>query len=177
MAPMIIRTNKKNIVLIGFMGVGKGLIGRALAQDLGMFLIDSDDLIQTQENKKVRQIFEKKGEKYFREQEQRLAAWFGANVKNTILATGGGFCVYVKDIQKLGTVIWLNTPFDAIFKRITTSANAKKKLQKRPLFKSYDEAKKLYEVREIIYKNSAHIQIQTQDKSPEQIVSEIKSRL
>ena len=57
---------KNNIILIGFMGVGKGTIARALIKESSMFAIDTDDLIESMENKKIKKIFEEQGEPYFR---------------------------------------------------------------------------------------------------------------
>ena len=56
----------KNIVLIGFMGVGKGTLARALAKDTGIYAIDTDDLIESLTNTKIKKIFKKRGESYFR---------------------------------------------------------------------------------------------------------------
>ena len=61
---------KKNIILIGFMGVGKGTTARAYAEKYKCFNIDTDDLIESKENRKIKTIFEKEGEKYFRALEQ-----------------------------------------------------------------------------------------------------------
>ena len=169
--------DKKNIILIGFMGVGKSKVGKALAKDLDMFYLDTDALIKTRLNKKIRDIFEENGEKFFRQEEQRVATWFKKNVKNTILSTGGGFCVYVRDIQKLGKIILLHNSFDTIYNRLKSSQNWKKELQKRPLFKSYKEAQKLYEVREEIYKKHANLVIDMEEKSLKTIVQEIKQKI
>ena len=57
---------KNNIVLIGFMGVGKGTIARALYKETGLFPLDSDDLIESAYNLKIKEIFAKHGEDEFR---------------------------------------------------------------------------------------------------------------
>ena len=59
-----------NLILIGFMGVGKGRIARSLVEKTGMFAIDTDDLIESMLNMKIRKIFKQHGERYFRELEQ-----------------------------------------------------------------------------------------------------------
>ncbi|HIM94700.1 MAG TPA: shikimate kinase, partial [Campylobacterales bacterium] len=66
---------KKNIILIGFMGIGKGTTARAYAEKYGSFIIDTDDLIESKTNQKIKDIFEEKGEKYFRSLEQDCANW------------------------------------------------------------------------------------------------------
>ena len=57
---------KNNFILIGFMGVGKGTVARALAKKTGLFCIDCDDLIESYANKKIKQIFADDGESEFR---------------------------------------------------------------------------------------------------------------
>ncbi len=162
----------KNILLIGFMGVGKGTLARAMSGKTKLFAIDTDDLIESLTNKKIKKIFAKQGEKYFRELEQKTADWLASSVKNTIISTGGGF-YKVKNIKDIGTVVYLKADFDWIYDRITKSKNAKKKIKKRPLFKSYENAKKLYGQRVKEYENIADITIEVQNKDIEKIIDEI----
>lgn len=63
---------KKNIILTGFMGVGKTTVGRELAKRLGMKFLDMDAVIEKEERKTVQQIFEEHGEEYFRRKEDRV---------------------------------------------------------------------------------------------------------
>ena len=95
---------KNNIVLIGFMGVGKGTIARALYKEIGLFPLDSDDLIESAYNSKIKEIFAKFGEDEFRKIEKKLAKFIEKNVDNAIISTGGGF-YKVPNLKKLGTII------------------------------------------------------------------------
>ena len=65
--------SKKNIVLIGMMGSGKSLIGRALSKKLNLDFIDIDNKIEENENKTILDIFNKNGESYFRKLEENLS--------------------------------------------------------------------------------------------------------
>ena len=76
---------KNNIILIGFMGVGKGTVARALVKKSNMFSIDTDDLIESMENRKIKKIFEAEGEPYFRTLEKKTALWLEKSVNNTIV--------------------------------------------------------------------------------------------
>lgn len=107
----------KNIILIGFMGVGKGRTARALAAKSGRYTVDTDDLIETMVKMKIRNIFAEHGESYFRELEQRTANWLRHNVKNTIVSTGGGF-FKVKKLRKAGKVVYLHSSIDGILQAI-----------------------------------------------------------
>ncbi|QCD52106.1 shikimate kinase [Campylobacter sp. RM16192] len=165
-----------NIVLIGFMGVGKGTVARELCKKLKRLMLDTDDLIESSENLKIREIFETKGEEYFRKQESLVAKNLAANVQNCVIAGGGGF-VNVKNLNKIGTVIYLKSSFDGIIKRIENSQNAQKKFAKRPLLKDRDKAKELFKTRKKIYEKKADIIVDVEGKSAKNIVKEIVNKI
>ncbi len=154
----------KNVVLIGFMGVGKGSIAREVIKNSKYMTIDTDDIIESMENRKIKNIFEVEGEAYFRKLEKDVALWLENSVKNTLISTGGGF-YKVKNLKKIGTIVLLDSPFDAIIKRIKEHPNAEKKLKKRPLLSNLEEAKKLYELRRPEYLALADIVVDVTDKS------------
>ena len=164
---------KNNIVLIGFMGVGKGTIARALYKEIGLFPLDCDDLIESAYNSKIKEIFAKHGEDEFRKIEKKLAKFIEKNINNAIVSTGGGF-YKVPNLKKLGTIIYLKSDFDSIIKRIETSPNAKKKLAKRPLLKDLNEAKKLFDKREDEYEKVADFIVDVSNKSPKMVALKIK---
>ena len=80
---------KKNIVLLGMMGSGKSTIGGLIAKKLNVKLIDVDRKIETMQNQKISQIFEDKGETYFRELEFNVTIQ-SLNNDNKIISIGGG---------------------------------------------------------------------------------------
>jgi shikimate kinase len=147
---------KNNIILIGFMGVGKGTTARAFTKKYGTYIIDTDDLIESKENKEVKKIFAKSGEAYFREQEQATADWIEACVDKTFISCGGGF-YKVNNLKKLGTVVLLDASFEWIHNRLKTAKNSKEKLAKRPLFSDVKKAKSLYKERKKAYKSLADV--------------------
>jgi shikimate kinase len=163
---------KKNIILIGFMGIGKGTTARAYAKKYKCFNIDTDDLIESKTNQKVKEIFKDKGEKYFRKLEQECANWIESSVDNTFISCGGGF-YNVENLKKLGTVILLDASYDWIFNRLSTAENSKSKLKKRPLFSEPKKAKKLYKEREEAYKKIADVVINVENKEMKDILKEI----
>ena len=166
----------KNIVLIGFMGVGKGTIARALVKLSDYFAVDTDDLIESVENKKIKKIFEDDGEPYFRKLEKKCALWCENNLKNTIISTGGGF-YRQKNIHKIGTIVYLESGFDRIIESLRQAPNSKKKFKKRPLLKDLDEARKLYKQRTKEYKKVADITIDVEDWDINRITKEILRRV
>lgn len=167
---------KKNIILIGFMGVGKGTVARGLVKSSDMFAIDTDDLIESMENRKIKKIFAQEGEPYFRALEKKTALWLEQSVNNTIISTGGGFYKQ-ENIKNIGTVVYLKSSFQGILDRINAAPNATNKLRKRPLLQNLDEAIKLYDSRVPQYEEVADIVVDVEKKPLENIVEEILGQI
>jgi len=146
------------------MGVGKGTTARAFAKKYNIYNIDTDDLIESKEKKEVKKIFAKKGEAYFRAQEQATADWIESSVNGTFISCGGGF-YKVNNLKKLGTVVLLDASFEWIHNRLRTAKNSKAKLAKRPLFSQEKEARKLYNEREKAYKKLADVIVDVENMS------------
>ncbi|MBA1433484.1 MAG: shikimate kinase [Epsilonproteobacteria bacterium] len=166
----------KNIVLIGFMGVGKGSVAREVVKHSEYIAIDTDDLIESMENRKIKEIFESEGEKYFRKLEKNIAKWLEKSVKNTLISTGGGFYKQ-ENLKKIGTIVLLDSPFDAIIKRIKEHPNAVKKLKKRPLLADLKAAQKLYDARRPEYLKLADIVIDVTNKSAKECSKELLKKV
>lgn len=192
---------KNNIILIGFMGVGKGTVARAMVkevQEVGLkshfrmgekeeagmvginshfqYVIDTDDLIESMENRTIKKIFANDGEAYFRNLEKKTALWLEESVENTIISTGGGF-YRQENLKNIGTVIYLKSSFDGILKRIKKAPNAKNKLKKRPLLQNKKEAMKLYDTRVKEYERVADIIVDVENRDLKLIVKEILGQI
>lgn len=172
----MIRVAKKNIILIGFMGVGKGRTARELALQTGNFAIDTDDLIESLTKTKIRKIFASQGESSFRKIEQQTADWLRHNVSSTIVSTGGGFFM-VKNIRKLGKIVYLHSSLEGIISSIIEHPNGLKKIKKRPLLKDLEQAKVLYEKRLPLYRKAADYEINVEGRDIAEVVKEIVKRL
>ena len=166
----------KNIILIGFMGVGKGSVAREVIKNSEYMAIDTDDLIESMENKKIKKVFADDGEAYFRRLEKDVSLWLQSSVKNTLISTGGGF-YKVKNLKKIGTVVLLDSPFDEIIKRIKKHPNAARKLKKRPLLSDLKKAKELYKQRRPEYLELADIVIDVTKKSAEECSKELLKKV
>ena len=166
----------KNIILIGFMGVGKGSVAREIVKQSEYIAIDTDDLIESMENKTIKKVFAEDGEEHFRALERKLSHWLEESVKNTLISTGGGFYKQ-KNIKDIGIVVLLNSSFDKIIKRIKTHPNAAKKLKKRPLLSDLDKAKELYDERLPEYLALADIVIDVTSKSALECAKELLKKV
>ena len=167
---------KNNIIVIGFMGVGKGTTARAYSEKYARFNIDTDDLIESKEKMKIKDIFKEHGEKQFRLLEQECANWIEKSVENSLISCGGGF-YKVNNLKKLGTVVLLEASYEWIYNRLLTASNSKAKLKKRPLFSEPQKAKELYKEREKAYTKIADIIINVEKKELTEIIEEIHKKI
>jgi shikimate kinase len=158
------------------MGVGKGTVARAIVKDSDYFAVDTDDLIESMENKKIKKIFESNGEPYFRALEKKCAKWCENNLKGTIISTGGGF-YRQENLNKIGKVIYLQSDFDKIIQRLKDAPNSAAKFKKRPLLNDLKEAKKLFDTRVKEYEKVADIIVNVEDRDEQRIVSEILEKI
>ena len=143
--------SNKNLVFLGMMGSGKSSIGYLVSQKLNLSFIDIDSLIIENTGMTITEIFEKKGEDYFRNIEEKITLKYLKNIKNVISLGGGGFIndKIRKEILTNHLSFWLNWDDSILIKRIKDS-------KKRPLaFKSTDqEIKTIIKNRAKIYSNA-----------------------
>jgi len=114
-----------NIYLVGFMGTGKSSTGRVLAEKMGYDFVDLDSLIESQERRRIADIFSKEGEKYFRKIEKRALKQVSLR-KGIVVACGGGAVlddVNVRVMKKTGKMVCLSASVDEIIKRVSGSKN------------------------------------------------------
>jgi 3-dehydroquinate synthase len=123
-----------NLILAGFMGVGKSTIGRHCAQMLNLRFIDADAEIERREGMRIPHIFESKGEVYFRELESKLVQEI-AEQQGCVVATGGGMIVNDDNRNTLlhsGIGVCLTAPPEVILKRVGGEAGANNRPMLRP---------------------------------------------
>lgn len=154
------------------MGVGKGTVARAFARKTKYFNLDTDDLIESMQNRKIKDIFANEGEVYFRKLEKKTAKWLEKNVKKTIISTGGGF-FKVKNLDKIGTIVYLQSSFEGILKRLMEHEKADIKLAKRPLLSNLEKAKELFYERHALYEAKADIIIDVENRKVKEVVAEL----
>ena len=143
--------SNKNLVFLGMMGSGKSSIGNLVSKKLDLPFIDIDNLIIENTGMSISEIFEKKGENYFRNLEEKITLKCLKKIKNVISLGGGGFinAKIRKEILTNHFSFWLNWDESILIRRIKGS-------KKRPLvFKSTDqEIRAIIKDRSKIYSNA-----------------------
>ena len=160
---------RENIIITGFMGSGKSIVVEELARKLGMEFIDMDQIIEEQ-GMSISDIFSRYGEKYFREQENKLVKELSQK-ENMVIATGGGTLLSAdnaKILSKKGEIICLYADPKVLYNRVKRKNN-------RPLLRGenlLDRIKQLVEERKKIYDN-IKLKIDTSDLNIQEVVDRI----
>jgi shikimate kinase len=164
-----------NILLIGMMGAGKTTVGKSLASYLNKKFIDSDSEIQKRTGVKIPVIFEIEGEAGFRKRESEMLREL-LKIKNMVLATGGGVILNLQNRELLrqnGTIVYLRASVNDLWYRTRHDKN-------RPLLQTIDlQAKlsELYDQRDPIYREIAHIIVESGKQSIRQMVKSLAQQL
>lgn len=141
-----------NIYLIGFMGVGKSTVAKELSKKLDCKLIDTDEEIEAREDSSISDIFETKGEEYFRGLERELIRELSSE-DNLIVSCGGGIIKSdenIKLMRESGKVILLFASPETIYHRVKDN-NTRPLLQDNP---GIEGIKRLLNEREEYYNNA-----------------------
>lgn len=126
-SPFSGRTPAK-LALLGFMGSGKSSIGPQLARGLGLSYIDLDELIERRERMTIGEIFQNKGEKFFRELEETVLEEAARMPGDCVLSCGGGIVLSEKNRALLRTgfvSVWIDVPLDELLGRLELERSAR----------------------------------------------------
>jgi shikimate kinase len=167
------------VFLVGFMGAGKTSVGRALGQRLNWTFEDLDDRIEQREGRTVADIFRDSGEKVFRRAEHAaLQEVLNDAGGPRIVALGGGAFVQENNATLLKhpglPTVFLDGTVDELWQRC--SKQAEDAGTERPLLRSPEQFRKLYETRRLSYEN-ASLKIHTANRSVEDIAAEVAKKL
>ena len=166
---------KKQIYLTGFMGTGKSMILNCLHEVCGFDKIEMDEQIVQEQGMSIPEIFEKKGEEYFRNLETELVRKISA-MDNIVVSCGGGTVMRqcnVDEMKKNGTIVLLTAEPETVYERVKGSHN-------RPLLEKNmnpEYIKELMEARRPKYEAAADFVIKTDNRTVEEICLEINKRL
>jgi len=141
--------SKKNLVLLGMMGSGKSTIGSILSKKLNINFFDTDKFIEKETNMTIKEIFNEKGESFFRDLEEKTVLKL-LQSSNNIISLGGGSFINEKvrtEILTKNFSLWLNWKTSTLINRIK---NSKKRpiafnLKNNELIQLIEKRSKIYE--------------------------------
>lgn len=153
------------------MGVGKSTVARALAEKLGVRCAEMDEMIASQQQMAITEIFDKYGESYFRDLETE---WLCSCVaeEHLVVSCGGGSVLREENAALMkanGRIVLLTARPETIYRRVGYSRN-------RPMLNGHMDVeyiKGLMDKRSACYEAVADISVETDDKSAEEICEEI----
>lgn len=163
---------KTNIILVGLPGVGKTSVGRAVARLLNRPFVDFDTEIEHREHASVGQIFDRKGEAYFRSLEAALTTDL-ASSSRTVMATGGGWVTNAESMALLhstGRMIYLRASPETALARMARGR------ARRPLLEGPDplgSITALYEARRLLYE-TADLVLDTEVVEKSEVIEHVR---
>jgi shikimate kinase len=161
-----------NLILIGMPGAGKSTVGVILAKRLGYHFIDTDLVIQAQEQCRLQEIIDQRGLEAFRKIEEQVL--LGLHTKRCVIATGGSV-VYsrpgVEAISQSGRLVYLQVPLADLERRIADMG------QRGLVMAEGQSFADLFNERTPLYRQFAEITIDCQGCNAEQVAAEIETRL
>lgn len=163
---------KENVVLIGFMGSGKSTVGKLLAEKLDNRFVDTDAVIEKKVGCSISELFETKGEEYFRDLESKVLKGLAKKSERFVIATGGGMPVRPANreaMRSLGTVVYLKANAETIAEHLQGDTT-------RPLLQTANKEETIRERladREPIYAEVAHRVVTVDGRAADEIVRHI----
>ena len=164
-----------NVYLVGMMGAGKTTLGKALAQKTGRDFVDTDRVLVERTGVPVATIFEIEGEEGFRRRESAVIAEL-AGRSGCIVATGGGAVLSEENrhlMRASGTVVYLRARLENLWERTRLDTS-------RPLLATPDPRATLgalLERRDLIYREAAHVVVETSSQSGATLVNRVLGAL
>lgn len=160
----------RNVVLIGFMGTGKSVVGRVLAARLGCPFVDVDEAIEQAQGRPIRAIFAEQGEAAFRAAERAMIQRV-TQCDGQVIAAGGGSVMEEANFAALtrqGWLVWLTAEPDVILQRIGETS-------RRPLLDVPDPKQRIAELlarRRATYAKADAV-VDTTQRTVEEVVDDI----
>ena len=173
------RSTERHVVLIGYRGSGKTVVGRLLAGEVRRPHVDTDLLIEERQGRTIEAIFEQDGEPHFRRIESEVLAGL-APEPPAVISIGGGAVASEynrKRLKALGTVVWLRAAPEELHRRIAADH---KSAASRPPLSTTDaltEVRTLLAERSRWYEALADVEIDTTGKSPVEVAQMILRQL
>lgn len=163
------------VTLIGYRGCGKSSVGRSLAEHLGWECADSDEQIERDAGESIRRIFAHRGETAFRDLEEATIARL-LERNQFVLAAGGGAVLRESTRRRMrsaGLVAWLTASPETLLERIANDATTAERRPDLTEQGGLDEISTLLEQRTPIYRETADLEIDTEELTIDEIVDRL----
>ncbi len=173
--PLHLLTPERNLVLIGYRATGKSAVGSLLAQELARPFVDLDQVLEEEMGCSITDLVAEKGWPEFRRREKEVVARFG-RAGGQVLATGGGAVLEPENVEILrqkGVVVWLRADPATIQERLSRD---QREVSQRPSLtgrSTLEEVAEVLQSRQPLYAAAAHIVIDSDRHSLEQVVEQV----
>lgn len=168
-----------NVVLIGYRGSGKSSVARLLAARLGWECLDLDEQVELAAGKSIAAIFADEGEPAFRDREEAAIAQL-AGRDRCVVAAGGGAVERPANRARLraaGQVVYLTASAESLVGRIAADPTTAARRPNLTASGGWTEIAEVLSRREPLYRQCAHLAVDTEGKTCQQVADEILSRL
>lgn len=166
------QTEKKNIILVGFMGTGKTTLARRISERTGYIKKEMDEDIEENMGMTIAQIFERYGQEYFRDLETEAVKEL-MSVDGCVVSCGGGTVLRPENVRMLkeaGTIMLLRAKPETVYERVWKNPEKRPNLAK---YMSRGYISWLMKKRNDIYVDAADYIIDVDGKNNDAIVNEI----
>jgi shikimate kinase len=168
-------SRERNLVLIGYRATGKTAVGALLAQRLARPFVDLDQVLEEEMGRSIADLVAEEGWAEFRQREKELVARWG-RAGGQVLATGGGAVLDPENVEILrenGVVVWLRADPATIQERLSRD---QREVSQRPSLtgrSTLEEVAEVLQSRQPLYAAAAHIVIDTDQHSLDQVVEQV----
>ncbi len=164
-----------NIVLIGYRGTGKSVVGRLLADRLDLDFYDADDFVEMRGGQSIQEMVAAKGWEFFRQREKEVILEL-SGIDAAVIATGGGAVLDPENVgllKRKGRLIWLVADAQSVIARMQADESSEKRRPSLTGGYPADETGAAMATRTPLYRAAADLSVDTSGKSLDEIVDEI----
>ena len=165
-----------HVYLIGYRGCGKSTVGRILARKLNRPAIDSDELIEQNAAKTIREIFASESESGFRDREEAVIREIAEKAAPAVVALGGGVILRASNRKLIGTTgrsIWLRAAPEILYERIVGDATTAERRPNLSQSGGLTEIIDMLKLREPLYREMAELVVETESRTAESIADDV----
>ena len=163
------------------MGSGKSTLGKILAQEQEMNFIDFDHFLEEKEGKSIAEIFEERGEIYFRKKESEYFNELLQGYDNTIISLGGGTPCYGDAMERIkaaeGTSVYINVGVTELTQRLWSQRDHRPVLKHQETLEKLEEFIRKHLFERSFYYNQAAVKFMVKGEPVGELVAQLQQKL